>query len=99
MAYGLAQPERLSACIAGAMQVGGVTPETVSMYEANGLGLPMTDQLEVHAVSMAFGKQTGTCSIGSVKSNVGHGGVVAGGFGAVKAALACTTGRWRRRST
>ncbi|MFJ9929531.1 beta-ketoacyl synthase N-terminal-like domain-containing protein [Streptomyces misionensis] len=88
MAYGLAQPERLSACIAGAMQVGGVTPETVSMYEANGLGLPMTDQLEVHAVSMAFGKQTGTCSIGSVKSNVGHGGVVAGGFGAVKAALA-----------
>lgn len=88
MAYGLAQPERLSACIAAAMQVGGVTPETVSMYEANGLGLPMTDELEVHAVSMAFGKQTGTCSIGGVKGNVGHGGVVSGGFGAMKAAMA-----------
>ncbi|MFI6421740.1 beta-ketoacyl synthase N-terminal-like domain-containing protein [Streptomyces sp. NPDC050842] len=88
MAYGLAQPERLSACIAAAMEVGGVTPDTVSMYEANGLGLPMTDELEVHAASMAFGKQTGTTSIGGVKGNVGHGGVVSGGFGAMKAALA-----------
>ncbi|WP_405003203.1 type I polyketide synthase [Kitasatospora purpeofusca] len=88
MAYGLAQPERLSACIANAMQVGGVDPETVSMYEANGLGLPMTDELEVHAAGMAFGKQTGTTSIGGVKGNVGHGGVVSGGFGAMKAALA-----------
>ncbi|MFB7605103.1 beta-ketoacyl synthase N-terminal-like domain-containing protein [Streptomyces gardneri] len=88
MAYGLAQPERLSACIAAAMEVGGVNPETVSMYEANGLGLPMTDELEVHAASMAFGKQTATTSIGGVKGNVGHGGVVSGGFGAMKAALA-----------
>ncbi|MEU4794758.1 type I polyketide synthase [Streptomyces sp. NPDC023327] len=88
MAYGLAQPERLSACIANAMEVGGVTPDTVSMYEANGLGMPMTDELEVHAASMAFGKQTGTTSIGGVKGNVGHGGVVSGGFGAMKAALA-----------
>ncbi|MEU4116949.1 type I polyketide synthase [Kitasatospora sp. NPDC028055] len=88
MAYGLAQPERLSACIASAMEVGGVAPETVGMYEANGLGLPMTDELEVHAATMAFGKQTATTSIGGVKGNVGHGGVVSGGFGAVKAALA-----------
>ncbi|MFB7122926.1 beta-ketoacyl synthase N-terminal-like domain-containing protein [Kitasatospora sp. NPDC056273] len=88
MAYGLAQPERLSACIAAAMEVGGVSPDTVSMYEANGLGLPVTDELEVHAATMAFGKQTATASIGGVKGNVGHGGVVSGGFGTVKAALA-----------
>jgi acyl transferase domain-containing protein len=88
VAYGLAQPERLSACIANAMEVGGVTPDTVSMYEANGLGMPMTDELEVHAASMAFGKQTGTTSIGGVKGNVGHGGVVSGGFGAMKALMA-----------
>ncbi|MFJ5309589.1 beta-ketoacyl synthase N-terminal-like domain-containing protein [Streptomyces sp. NPDC088350] len=87
MAYGLAQPERLSACIAAALEVAGVTPDTLSMYEANGLGIPMTDELEVHAASMAFGKQTATTSIGSVKGNVGHGGVVSGGFGALKAAL------------
>ncbi|MFE2105351.1 beta-ketoacyl synthase N-terminal-like domain-containing protein [Kitasatospora sp. NPDC059463] len=87
MAYGLAQPERLSACIASAMEVGGVTPDTVSMYEANGLGMPVTDELEVHAASMAFGKQTAATSIGGVKGNVGHGGVVSGGFGAIKAAL------------
>ncbi|MFH9733940.1 beta-ketoacyl synthase N-terminal-like domain-containing protein [Streptomyces sp. NPDC017260] len=87
MAYGLAQPERMSACIANAMEVGGVTPDTVSMYEANGLGMPMTDELEVHAASMAFGKQTATTSIGGVKGNVGHGGVVSGGFGAIKAAM------------
>ncbi|GHJ35504.1 type I polyketide synthase [Streptomyces sp. TS71-3] len=88
VAYGMAQPERLGACIAGAMQVGGVDADTVSMYEANGFGLPITDELEVHAVGMAFGKQTAPCSIGAVKGNVGHGGVVSGGFGAVKAAMA-----------
>ncbi|WP_326654951.1 polyketide synthase [Streptomyces sp. NBC_01750] len=88
VAYGLAQPERLSACIANAMEVSGVTPDTVSMYEANSLGLPITDDLEIHAASMAFGKQSGTTSIGGVKGNVGHGGVVSSGFGAVKAALA-----------
>lgn len=88
MAYGLAQPERMSACIANAMEVGGVSPDTVSMYEANGFGLPMTDGLEVNAATMAFGKQTGTCSIGSVKGNIGHGGVVAGGAGSMKAILA-----------
>ncbi|WP_128431008.1 beta-ketoacyl synthase N-terminal-like domain-containing protein [Streptomyces cyaneus] len=87
MAYGLAQPERLSACIAGAMEVGGVAPDTVSMYEANGFGLPMTDGLEVTAATMAFGKQTGTCAIGSVKGNIGHGGVVAGGAGSMKALM------------
>ncbi|MFF5338612.1 beta-ketoacyl synthase N-terminal-like domain-containing protein [Streptomyces sp. NPDC013181] len=87
MAYGLAQPERLSACIASAMEVGGVTPDTVSMYEANGLGLPITDELEVHAATMAFGKQTGISSIGGVKGNVGHGGVVSGGFGTMKAVM------------
>lgn len=92
MAYGLAQPERLSACIANAMEVGGVTPDTVSMYEANGLGMPITDGLEVHAANMAFGKQTGSCSIGGVKGNVGHGGVVSGGFGAMKAMLALQHG-------
>jgi polyketide synthase PksJ len=74
MAYGLAQPERLSACIANAMQVGGVSPETVSLYEANGFGLPITDSLEVHAATMAFGKQSGTCSIGAAKGNIGHAG-------------------------
>ncbi|WP_027659572.1 beta-ketoacyl synthase N-terminal-like domain-containing protein [Salinispora fenicalii] len=88
MAYGLAQPERLSACIASAMQAGDVAPDTVSMYEANGFGIPVTDSLEVRAAHLAFGKQSGTCSIGSVKGNIGHAGVVAGGSGAVKAALA-----------
>lgn len=88
VAYGMAQPERLSACIANAMQVGGITPDTVSMYEANGLGLPITDELEVHAATMAFGKQSSTCSIGSVKGNIGHGGVVSGGSGTIKAAMA-----------
>ncbi|WP_433192160.1 beta-ketoacyl synthase N-terminal-like domain-containing protein [Nocardia sp. CA-107356] len=88
MAYGLAQPERLSACIANAMQAGGVTPDTVTMYEANGFGLPLTDALEVSAASIAFGKQSGICSIGTAKGNIGHAGVIAGGSGTVKAAFA-----------
>ncbi len=88
VAYGLAQPERMSACIANAMEVGGVTPDTVSMYEANGFGHPITDGLEVHAATLAYGKQTGTTSIGSVKGNIGHGGVVGGGAGSIKAMMA-----------
>ncbi|WP_274919512.1 type I polyketide synthase [Streptomyces sp. WZ-12] len=88
VSYGFAQPDRLSACIANAMHVGGVAPDTVSMYEGNFFGLPITDGLEVRAAQMAFGKQTSTTSIGSVKANIGHAGVAAGGSGAVKAALA-----------
>ncbi|GHE29356.1 beta-ketoacyl synthase N-terminal-like domain-containing protein [Streptomyces capitiformicae] len=87
VSYGFAQPERLSACIAGAMHVGGVTPDTVSLYEANTFGLPITDGLEVRAAHLAFGKQTGPTSLGSVKGNIGHAGVAAGGSGTVKAAL------------
>ncbi|MFI1258503.1 beta-ketoacyl synthase N-terminal-like domain-containing protein [Streptomyces netropsis] len=87
VSYGFAQPERLSACIANAMHVGGVTPDSVSLYEANTFGLPITDGLEVRAAQMALGKETGTTSIGSVKGNIGHAGVAAGGSGTVKAAL------------
>lgn len=88
VSYGFAQPDRLSACIANAMHVGGVDPGTVSLYEGNFFGLPITDGLEVRAAQMAFGKQSGTTSIGSLKGNIGHAGVAAGGAGAIKAALA-----------
>ncbi|MGW7362764.1 beta-ketoacyl synthase N-terminal-like domain-containing protein [Streptomyces sp. NPDC054841] len=88
VSYGFAQPERLSACIAHAIHAGGVAPDTISMYEGNFFGLPITDGLEVRAAQMAFGHQTATTSIGSVKGNIGHAGVAAGGSGAVKAALA-----------
>ncbi|KUO12357.1 beta-ketoacyl synthase N-terminal-like domain-containing protein [Streptomyces sp. DSM 15324] len=87
VSYGFAQPERLSACIAGAMAVGGVSPDTVGLYEANTFGLPITDGLEVRAAHMAYGNHTGTTSLGSVKGNIGHAGVAAGGSGTVKAAL------------
>ncbi|CAL9324731.1 beta-ketoacyl synthase N-terminal-like domain-containing protein [Streptomyces sp. SudanB66_2053] len=86
MAYGVAQPERLGACIATAMHVGNVTPDTVTAYEANGLGLPLADALEVSAAQLAFGSAPpALCAIGSVKGNIGHAGLVAGGSSTIKA--------------
>ncbi|QFR00442.1 type I polyketide synthase [Streptomyces phaeolivaceus] len=93
VSYGFAQPERLSACMAAALHVSGVGPDTVSMYEANTFGLPITDGLEVRAAAMAYDGPTGTVSLGSVKGNIGHAGVAAGGSGAIKAALALYHGQ------
>lgn len=87
-AYGVAQPERLAACIAAALAVGEVDPETVTLMEANALGLPLSDALEVQAARLAFGSRDNQyCALGSVKGNIGHTGVVAGGAGVIKAAL------------
>ncbi len=88
MAYGTAQPERLSACIATAMAAGDVSPDTITMMESASSGLPLTDAIEIQAAKLAFGTSRGEyCSIGSVKGNIGHSGVAAGGAGAIKAAL------------
>jgi polyketide synthase PksJ len=89
MAYGIPQPERLSACIKSAMAAAGVSPETITLLEGFGIGLPAADAVEVYATDLAFrGAPRGACAIGSVKGNIGHCGVAAGGASAVKAALA-----------
>jgi acyl transferase domain-containing protein len=59
------------------------------MLEAFGIGLPITDAMEVQASSLAFAtRRRQFCALGSVKGNIGHCGVAGGGAAAIKAALA-----------
>ncbi|WP_217559260.1 beta-ketoacyl synthase N-terminal-like domain-containing protein, partial [Paenibacillus sp. GbtcB18] len=53
----------------------GVHPRTVSYVEAHGTGTSLGDPVEIEGLMKAFGFYTDDkqfCSIGSVKSNVGH---------------------------
>ncbi|NQX71853.1 polyketide synthase dehydratase domain-containing protein [Paenibacillus alba] len=53
----------------------GVHPRTVSYIEAHGTGTSLGDPVEIEGLMKAFGFYTDDkqfCSIGSVKSNVGH---------------------------
>lgn len=58
-----------------AMNKAGIDPRTISYVEASTTGLPIGDKQEIKGLSNAFTSFTrdkGYCSIGSVKSNIGH---------------------------
>jgi len=65
-------------------------PDTIGYVETHGTGTLLGDPIEVAALKRAFGEGRGrrsACSIGSLKSNVGHLDVAAGVAGLIKAAL------------
>ncbi|HSY40361.1 MAG TPA: beta-ketoacyl synthase N-terminal-like domain-containing protein, partial [Polyangia bacterium] len=77
--------------IAQAQAVAGVDPSTIGYVEAHGTATPLGDPVEVAALTQAFRARTqarGFCSIGSVKSNVGHMTAASGVAGLIKTALA-----------
>ncbi|MFC1831125.1 type I polyketide synthase, partial [Thermodesulfobacteriota bacterium] len=79
-----------------ALAVSQVHPETISYIEAHGTATPLGDPIEIEALTQAFRAQTdksGYCSIGSVKSNIGHLDVAAGVTGLIKAVLALKYGK------
>ncbi|WP_025721538.1 SDR family NAD(P)-dependent oxidoreductase [Paenibacillus sp. 1-18] len=52
-----------------------IHPRTISYLEAHGTGTALGDPIEINGISKAFSEFTedkGFCSIGSVKSNIGH---------------------------
>ena len=58
-----------------AIQESGISPRTISYLEAHGTGTALGDPIEIAALTSAYQKGTsdvGFCSIGSVKSNIGH---------------------------
>ncbi len=77
------------AVIAAAQAAGGLAPETVSMIEAHGTGTVLGDPIELTALEQVLGGSGGRgfCSVGSVKSNLGHLDAAAGVAGLIKAAL------------
>lgn len=73
-----------------AWEAAGIAPETISYIEAHGTGTKLGDPIEVDAIQKALRRykvNASSCSIGSVKSNLGHLDHAAGITGLIKAAL------------
>ncbi len=74
--------------VAEALAVAEVEADTISFVECHGTGTPVGDPIEVAALTQAFRETTavtGTCAIGSCKSNIGHIDTAAGVAGFIKA--------------
>jgi acyl transferase domain-containing protein len=81
-----------------------INPETISYVETHGTGTSLGDPIEFDALSKSFKFYTDKkqfCSIGSVKTNVGHTLMAAGVAGLVaasaggKAVVAASKGLWK----
>jgi phthiocerol/phenolphthiocerol synthesis type-I polyketide synthase E len=62
-------------CIAEAIAMSGVNPETISYIDAHGTGTDLGDPIEIAALTKAYRSYTqkkNFCGIGSVKTNIGH---------------------------
>jgi len=94
-------PMAQAALIAEVYRKAGVRPESVSYIESHGPGTPLGDPIEMAGLKNAFatlhqenGTQpvAGSCSVGSVKTNVGHLEGAAGVTGVIKVLAALRHG-------
>ena len=79
-----------AAVIAAALRDAGASPADIGYVEAHGTATPLGDPVEFEALAgvlRAGGAATGSCLLGSVKSNVGHLVIAAGAAGVIKTAL------------
>ncbi|MBN2441654.1 MAG: SDR family NAD(P)-dependent oxidoreductase [Spirochaetales bacterium] len=73
--YTVPNPTAQGDLIRDAFNKAGVNARTVSYIEAHGTGTALGDPIEITGLKQAFSKDTKDtqfCSIGSVKSNIGH---------------------------
>ncbi|HZG80909.1 MAG TPA: beta-ketoacyl synthase N-terminal-like domain-containing protein, partial [Brevibacillus sp.] len=73
--YTVPNPNAQAEVIARALQDANVDPAQVSYVEAHGTGTSLGDPIEIAGLMKAYGAQTDKkqfCSIGSIKSNIGH---------------------------
>ena len=73
--YTVPNPNAQVTVILEALEKAKVDPQTISYVEAHGTGTSLGDPIEVVALAKAFQRYTEDrqfCSIGSVKSNIGH---------------------------
>ncbi|PSB01380.1 beta-ketoacyl synthase [Merismopedia glauca CCAP 1448/3] len=76
--------------IAEALAFAEIEPQTISYVETHGTGTALGDPIEIAALSLVFSESTAKkqfCTIGSVKTNVGHLDAAAGVAGLIKAVL------------
>jgi acyl transferase domain-containing protein/thioesterase domain-containing protein len=79
-----------ASAIAAAHALSGVSADDISYVEAMGTGTTLGDPIEVAGLTKAFrrtSQRKGFCSIGSVKTNIGHLGAASGIAGLVKVIL------------
>lgn len=89
------RPEGQRRALDRAYAAAGVSPAEVGLIEAHGTGTVVGDRTELATISGVFteaGARPGSCTIGSVKSQIGHTKCAAGLAGLIKAALAVHTG-------
>ncbi|MCY8787193.1 SDR family NAD(P)-dependent oxidoreductase [Bacillus inaquosorum] len=82
----VAQADVIEACL----EKTGIDPRTISYVEAHGTGTSLGDPIEIQGLVKAFSRNTQDkqfCSIGSVKSNIGHAESAAGISGLTKTVL------------
>lgn len=76
--------------VVDALELAGVSADSVGYVECHSTGTIVGDPLEIEALTMAFRKETKRkqyCAVGSVKGNIGHPEQAAGISGLIKTAL------------
>ncbi|MFB9685221.1 SDR family NAD(P)-dependent oxidoreductase [Amycolatopsis plumensis] len=89
------RPEGQYTALTRAYRNAGVSPAHVGLVEAHGTGTVVGDRTELGTLTKVFteaGAAPGACTIGSVKSQIGHTKCAAGLAGLIKAALSVHTG-------
>jgi acyl transferase domain-containing protein/NAD(P)H-dependent flavin oxidoreductase YrpB (nitropropane dioxygenase family)/NAD(P)-dependent dehydrogenase (short-subunit alcohol dehydrogenase family) len=89
------RPEGQRRALERAYRIAGISPAEVGLIEAHGTGTVVGDRTELAVLTDLFttaGAPTGNCTLGSVKSQIGHTRCTAGLAGLIKAARAVHTG-------
>ncbi|MEV6645654.1 SDR family NAD(P)-dependent oxidoreductase [Amycolatopsis sp. NPDC051371] len=89
------RPEGQHTALTRAYRNAGVSPARVGLVEAHGTGTVVGDRTELATLTKVFteaGAAQGSCTIGSVKSQIGHTKCAAGLAGLIKTAMALHTG-------
>ncbi len=88
--YMAPNPKAQELLISNAIKKAGISAKEISYIEAHGTGTPIGDPIEVNALSKAFRRTTSEnrfCSLGSIKTNIGHSEGAAGIVGLIKVLL------------
>jgi phthiocerol/phenolphthiocerol synthesis type-I polyketide synthase E len=83
--------EGQASVITEALSAADVHPDTIQYVEAHGSGTDLGDVIEIAALTRAYGAHTeraGFCTVGAVKTNLGHLDAAAGIAGLIKTVLA-----------
>lgn len=73
--YTVPNPNEQASMIQTALNKGKIKPESISYVEAHGTGTALGDPIEIRGLQKGFGiknEKGKFCSVGSVKSNIGH---------------------------